>query len=332
MLTPWFNRHRMCCVAVATMMSALGLRSSAALAQSPNYPTRPIKLVLPFGAGGSTDVIARLLGNRVGETLGQQLIIENKPGADGDLGAESVARSPADGYTLLMTTQSMAVNHSLRPKRAYKVEDLAPIMLLADTQAVLVVPAASPAKSVAELIALAKSQPGKLDYGSAGVGTSGHMAMELFRLTAGIDVVHVPFRNIGQWMTDTIAGRIAISMPTVPGATTHIRGGKVRALGVTGIVPSKALLGVPTISSSGVPGYSTVTWYGLFAPRGTSETIIARVQSTFADAVRTPAIAARLEELGLEPKVSSTTEFATLVTSEVVRWAKVVREAGIKAE
>lgn len=243
-----------------------------------------------------------------------------------------MARSPADGYTLLMTTQSVAVNASLRPKRAYKVEDLAPIMLLADTQAVLVVPAASPAKSVAELIALAKAQPSKLDYGSAGVGTSGHMAMELFRLTAGIDVVHVPFRNIGQWMTDTIAGRIAISMPTVPGATTHIRGGKIRALGVTGSVPSRALPGVPTIASSGLPGYSAVTWYGLFAPRGTSEAIIARVHSNFAIAVLNPAINERLVELGLEPKVTSTAVFAALVTSEVARWAKVVREAGIKAE
>ncbi len=323
---------KLCGAAAATIYCAAVATSLSAAAQAPAYPTRSVKLILPFGPGGSTDVIARLLGQQVSGPLGQQIIIENKPGADGDLGAEAVARAPADGYTLLMTTQALAVNASLRAKRAFKIDEFAPIMMVADTQAVLVVPAASEAKSVAELIAMAKAQPGKLDYGSSGVGTSGHLAMELFRLTAGIDIVHIPFRNIGQWMTDTIAGRIALSMPTVPGATTHIRGGKVRALGVTGTARSKALPDVPTIAASGLPGYSATTWYGLFAPKGTSNAIIARVQGVFLTALADPAIAARLDDLGLEPKGSSTADFTRLVAGEVERWGKVVRDAGIKAD
>lgn len=315
-----------------TLTATLQLASPPAFAQAATYPTRPVKLVLPFGAAGSTDVVARLLARPVGEAWGQQIIIDNKPGADGDLGAEAVARSANDGYTLLMTTQALAVNASLKPKRAFKIEDLTPILMVADTQAVLVVPSASEAKSVAELIAMAKAQPGKLDYGSSGVGTSGHLAMELFRLTAGIDIVHVPFRNVGQWMTDTIAGRIALSMPTVPGATTHIRSGKVRPLGVTGATRSRALPDVPTVAAAGLPGYSATTWYGLFAPRGTSDAILARVQAAFIDALGDAAVATRLDDLGLEPKGSSTADFTRLVAGEVERWGKVVREAGIKAE
>ncbi len=325
-------KARHCSAVAATMFCAAVATSLGAAAQAPAYPTRSIRLILPFGPGGSTDVVARLLGQQVVGTLGQQIIIENKPGADGDLGAEAVARAPADGYTLLMTTQALAVNASLRPKRAFKVEDLTPILMVADTQAVLVVPAASEAKSVAELIAMAKAQPGKLDYGSSGTGTSGHLAMELFRLTAGIDIVHIPFRNIGQWMTDTIAGRLALGMPTVPGATTHIRGGKVRPLGVTGTSRSKALPDVPTIAASGLPGYSATTWYGLFAPKGTSEANIARVQAAFTAALADPAIAKRLDDLGLEPRGSSTADFTRLVAGEVERWGKVVRDAGIKAD
>ena len=323
---------KLCGAAVATIFSAVVATSLGAAAQAPAYPARSVKLILPFGPGGSTDVIARLLGQHASGMLGQQIVIENKPGVDGDLGAEAVARATADGYTLLMTTQALAVNASLRPKRTFKVEDLTPIMMVADTQAVLVVPAASQAKSVAELIAMAKAQPGKLDYGSSGTGTSGHLAMELFRLTAGIDILHVPFRNIGQWMTDTIAGRLALGMPTVPGATTHIRGGKVRPLGVTGTTRSKALPSVPTIAASGLPGYSATTWYGLFAPKGTSDAIIARVQAVFLAALADPTIAARLDDLGLEPKGSSTADFTRLVAGEAERWGKVVRDAGIKAD
>lgn len=304
----------------------------SARAQNSAYPTRPVKLVLAFGAGGSADVIARLLAGKVGETWGQALVIDNKPGADGDLAGETVARSAPDGYTLLLTSQAVAVNVSLRPKRSYKIDELAPVMLVADTQGVLVVPPAFEAKTVKEVIALAKAQPGKLDFGSTGVGTSGHLAMELFRITAGIDVVHVPFRNIGQWMADMMAGRIALGIPTVPGATTHIRAGKLRALGVSGSRRTAALPDVPTIVEAGLPGYTATTWYPLMAPRGTPEPVIARINAGFRAALEDPTIKARLSDLGVEPVASTPAELATHVAAEVDRWAKVVAQAGIKSE
>lgn len=312
--------------------AALFLAAAPVHAQSPAYPTRPVKLVLAFGAGGSADVISRLLGNKISETWGQVLLIENKPGADGDLAAEAVARSQPDGYTLLLTSQVLAVNVSLRPKRPYKLEELAPVMLVADTQGVLVVPTEFEAKSVTEVIALAKAKPGKLDFGSTGVGTSGHLAMELFRITADIDIVHVPFRNIGQWMTDMIAGRIVLGIPTVPGATTHIRAGKLRALGVSGTRRTAALPDVPTVVEAGLPGYTATTWYPLMAPRGTPEPVIARIHTAFRSAMEDPAIKTKLGDLGVEPVGSSPEDLARHIASEVERWSKVVAQAGIKSE
>ncbi len=316
-------------LAATAILMTLSLPAGA---QAPAYPARPVKLVLAFGAGGSADVISRLLGNKISETWGQVLLIENKPGADGDLAGEAVARAPPDGYTLLLTSQVLAVNVSLRPKRPYKLDELAPVMLVADSQGVLVVPVDFEAKSVTEVIALAKSKPGKLDFGSTGVGTSGHLAMELFRITAGIDIVHVPFRNIGQWMTDMIAGRIVLGIPTVPGATTHIRGGKLRALGVSGTRRTAALPDVPTVMEAGLPGYSATTWYPLMAPRGTPEPVVARINAAFKTAMEDAAIKTKLGDLGVEPVASSPAELAKHIAAEVERWSKVVKEAGIKSE
>jgi len=317
-----------------TLAAAVALLLAAAPvhAQTPAYPTRPVKLVLAFGAGGSADVISRLLGNKISETWGQVLLIENKPGADGDLAAEAVARAQPDGYTLLLTSQVLAVNVSLRPKRPYKLEELAPVMLVADTQGVLVVPTEFEAKSVTEVIALAKAKPGKLDFGSTGVGTSGHLAMELFRITAGIDILHVPFRNIGQWMTDMIAGRIVLGIPTVPGATTHIRAGKLRPLGVSGTRRTAALPDVPTVMEAGLPGYAATTWYPLMAPRGTPEPVIARIHAAFRAAMEDAAIKTKLGDLGVEPVGSTPDDLARHIASEVERWGKVVAQAGIKSE
>jgi tripartite-type tricarboxylate transporter receptor subunit TctC len=317
---------------ILTAFAALICAGPAAHAQTATYPTRPVKLVLAFGAGGSADVIARLIGNKISETWGQVLLIENKPGADGDLAGEAVARAPPDGYTLLLTSQVLAVNVSLRPKRPYKLEELAPVMLVADTQGVLVVPVEFEAKSVKDVIALAKAKPGKLDFGSTGVGTSGHLAMELFRITAGIDIVHVPFRNIGQWMTDMIAGRIVLGIPTVPGATTHIRAGKLRALGVTGSRRTAALPDVPTVVEAGLPGYTATTWYPLMAPRGTPEPVVARINAAFKAAMEDPVIKTKLGDLGVEPVASSPAELAKHITAEVERWSRVVAQAGIKSE
>ncbi len=321
-------------VGTAIAWSGATARVAAQSAQTTQsaYPTRPVKLVLAFGPGGSVDVIARILGGKIGEAWGQPLIIDNKPGADGDLAGETVARATPDGYTILMTSQAVAVNVTLRPKRAYKIDELAPIMVLAETQGVIVTPSTSDAKTLRDAVAIAKANPGKFDFGSSGIGTSGHLFMELFRITAGVDVVHVPFRNFGQWMTDTLAGRLFLGAPTVPGATVHVKSGKLRALGVTGARRSIALSDVPTVAEAGLPGYAASTWYGLYSARGTPQAVIDRVNAAFKAAMAEPAIASRLTELGVEAVASSPAEHATHLAAEVVRWGKVVREAKIQTE
>lgn len=317
---------------LVTAALAIAMAAGHAQAQSPAYPSRPAKLILAFGTGGSADVIGRLLAAKISETWGQPLLVENKPGADGDLAAETVARSAPDGYTMLLTSQAIAVNVSLRPKRSYKVEDLAPVMLVAETQTVLTVPVGFEPKTVMELVALAKAQPGKIDYGSTGVGTSGHMAMELFRIMAGIDMVHVPFRNTGQWFTDMIAGRIKAGMPTIPGITTHIRSGKLRALGVAGTRRSRALPDTPTIDEAGIKGYQSSTWYPLMVPRGTPEPAIARLNAAFRTAMEDATIKTRFDDLGVEPVASTPALLGSHIGAEISRWADVVKRAGIKAE
>ena len=312
------------------LLAALQLLASPASAQT--YPSRFVRLIVPFGAAGSIDVTARLLAKPVAETWGQQIVIENKPGADADLGTEAVAKAAPDGYTLLLTSQALAVNASLRPGRPYKTSDLAPIALVASTQAVLVVPTTLPVSTVADLVALAKSQPGKLDFGSTGIGTSGHLACELFRLTAGIDMLHVPYRNIGQQMTDLIAGRTTMGMPTVPGAMAHIGGGRLKPLAVSGTARSPALPNVPTLAEAGLVGYEATTWYALFAPKGTASDIVSRLNAEFRAALARPDIAAKLAELGLEPRGGTPAELARHVEAETVRWARVVKEANIRAE
>ena len=309
----------------------LGFWTGGALAQDPAYPARPVKLILAFGAGGSADLLARVLATRITEQWGQPL--KNKPGADGDLAGETVARgSTPDGYTLLLTSQVVVVNASLRPKRPYKLDQLAPVMLVAETQSVLTVHPTFEARTVADVIALAKAQPGQLDYGSTGIGNSSHLAMELFRITAGIEMVHVPFRNVGQWVTDMIAGRIMLGMPSLASVTTHIRGGRLLPLGVTGTRTTPALPGVPTIANAGLPGYAATTSYPLLAPHGTPQPIIARINSAFRAVLDDASVKARLADVGVEPVGSSPAELAAHMAVETVRWAKVVKEAKIGTE
>jgi tripartite-type tricarboxylate transporter receptor subunit TctC len=311
------------------VMSALAMTALAQFAHAQTYPAKPVKLIVPFGPGGSVDAVARKLASDVGADWGQQILVENKPGAQADLGSAIVAQSDPDGYTLLLTSQAVAVNASLRPKRAYKVDDLQPIMLVARTQAVMLVPAALPAKTVKEFIALAKAQPGKLDYGSTGVGTSGHMAVELFRIATGIDIVHVPYKNIGQNMTDAIAGRTKMIMATIPAAIPHINAGRLRALGVTGPKRSTGLPDVPTVAEAGVPGYEATTWYGMFARKGTPAAVVGRINTAFKTSIAKPEVSEWLVKRGVEPVASTPAECATMVNSEVERWAKVVKEAKI---
>jgi tripartite-type tricarboxylate transporter receptor subunit TctC len=312
--------------------AALFLCTGQISAQTQTYPARNVRIVVPFGVGGSIDAVARVATAKVYENWGQALVVDNRTGADGDIGAEVVARSAPDGYTLLLTGPSLAVNVSLRPKRPYQIDDFAPIMLMAETQSVLCVYAGFEAKSVKDVIDIAKARPGTLDYGSAGVGSSGHLATELFRSSAGIDIVHVPFRNSGLWQSEIIAGRIPISIPTFPAAMTLMRSGKVRCLAVTGARRSPALPDLPTISESGLPGYVATSWYALLAPRGTNGAIIERIHRTFRAALEDPVTKKRLTEMGVDPVVSTPAVLANHIRAEVARWAVVVKQAKIATE
>jgi tripartite-type tricarboxylate transporter receptor subunit TctC len=315
-------------VSLAAFLSFAGLAG----AQPQPWPARNVRLVVPFGAGGSIDAVARLVAAKVSDGWGQALVVDNRTGADGDIGTEAVARSAPDGYTLLFTGQPLAVNVSLRPKRPYSTDEFAPIMLVAETQSVLCVAAGFEAKSVKDVIDIARARPGRLDYGSAGIGTSGHLATELFRSSAGIDIVHVPFRSSGQWQTEMAAGRIPISIPTFPAAMALMRTGKVRCLAVTGAKRSPALPELPTVAESGLPGYVATSWYALFAPRGTSPAILERVHRAFRAALEDPLVKARLAEMGVEPVASAPEALAAHVKAETARWARVVKQARIATD
>jgi len=311
---------------------ATGLWSTAAIAQEVSFPTRNIRLIVPFGAGGSIDAVARMISAKVSETWGHSIVVDNRTGADGDIGSQAVAQSQADGHTLLFSGQPLAVNASLRPTRPYRIEDFAPIMLVAETQSVLCVSGGLEARSVRDVIELAKARPGKLDYGSAGVGSSGHLAMELFRSTAGIDVVHVPFRTSGQWQTEMAAGRIPLSIPTFPAAMAMMRTGKVRCLAVTGVKRSPVLPDLPTVAEGGLPGFVATSWYALLAPRATSDAVIQRVHRAFRAALEDPGLRARLTETGVDPIGSSPAMLSAHLKAEVDRWARVVQQAKITRE
>ena len=322
-----------CTLALAALGSSVNAQSGGA-----GYPSRFVRVIVPFGPAGSADVVARIFAKAVGEHAGspqwsQQVLVENKPGADADLGAEAVAKSQPDGYTILLTTQVLAVNESLRPtNRPYKISDLRPIMLAASTQAVLASPSTLPVTSVAELVALAKAKPGTLDFGSTGVGTTGHLTMELFRLATGIDIVHIPFRNIGQQMTDLIAGRIAMATPTVPGAMPHLKAGRIRPLAVTGVIRSPALPDVPTMQQAGVADYEATTWFALLAPSGVSTQIIDTLNAAFGAALKRPDVVARLADLGIEPEGGTPEKLGVHLDAEIARWSKVIRDAGVRAQ
>jgi tripartite-type tricarboxylate transporter receptor subunit TctC len=303
---------------------ALAALPSAARAQT--YPTQPIKLIVPFGAGGSLDVLARLLSDELGRSLGQLLVVDNRPGAAGNLAAEIVAKAAPDGYTLLVVAASFAVNATLYGN------DFAPIAMLGATQNVLVANTQFPAHSLGELIGRAKAEPGKIDYASTGVGTAGHLTVEFLKIKAGITLTHVPYRSISQEMTDLISGVVPLAMPTIPGALGHIETGKLRALAVSGTQRSPVLSGVPTVAEAGVPGYDATTWYALLGPAGMPRGAIERLSAEVHRSLADPAVVAKLAKLGIEPMIMSPAELGAYIGAEIAKWGGVVKAANIKAE
>jgi tripartite-type tricarboxylate transporter receptor subunit TctC len=315
-------------VVLAALMLVFG---ATALAQE--YPAKPIRVVVPFPPGGGTDLMARSVMQKLGESLGATMIIDNRGGAGGSIGSDIVAKSPADGYTLLIISGAHAINPSLYPKLPYdSVRDFAPVTMFTSGPGLLVVHPSVPAKTVKEFIALAKSRPGQLNYASAGIGTPPHLAGELFKTMAGVDIVHVPYKGNGPAYTDLIGGHVSVMFPTIPTAIPHVRAGKLRALAVTTRSRTPIAPELPPISESGVPGYDVSSWYGLLAPAGTPAAVVSRLQREIAKVLRSPDVGEKLTAQGLDLVGSTPDAFAAVIKSEIMKWAKVVKASGARAD
>ena len=309
----------------------VGLDVASAGAQT--YPSKPIRMIVPFAPGGGTDILARIIGQQLADAWGQAVNVENRAGASGNVGTELVARSVPDGHTLVMAINTHAVNASLYSKLPFDpVKDFAPVILTATTANILVVHPSVPANSVQALIALAKAQPGRLNYASGGSGTTSHLAAELFKTMAGVDMVHVPYKGGGAAYTDLLAGQVQLYFVGIPGTVQYLKAGRLRALGVTTPRRSPAAPEVPTIAESGLPGFSATTWWGILAPAGTPPPIIARIDSEVARILKAPEVRARLDAQGFEPVASTPESFGAFMRSEIELWAKAVKASGARAE
>ena len=299
-----------------------------------NYPDRVVRIVNPYPPGGSVDVMARLLAQKLGENLGQQFIVENRSGGGGNTGSDSVAKAEPDGYTLLFTAPGpLTVNQTLYSKLTFDpATDFAPIALFATAPIVLIVNPDVPAKNVQELIALARKEPGKINFASAGNGTTNHLSGELFKSMAKVDIVHVPYRGAGPAMNDLIGGHVQMFFDLMPVVLPQVTTGKVRALGAAGASRTSALPDVPTIAEQGVPGFDASSWYGLVAPAKTPEPVLAKLREEVAKALKTPDMVARIRELGSEPGAAFGKDFGAFMAAETKKWAEVIRASGAKAD
>ena len=315
------------------LMAALIAVACVAPVSAQDYPTRPITLVVPYPAGGGNDVLGRLVGEKMSKSLGQTVVVENRGGAGGTLGTRAVAKAPPDGYTMLIATSSLAINPSLYPNVGYDPrKDFAPIGLLASGANVVLVHPSVPAKSIAELIALAKKNPGKLNFASTGSGSSVHLAAELFAVMAGVKINHVPYRGSGPALNDLLGGHVTMMFATLPSAIGIVQGGKVRALAVTGAKRSNVFPNLPTIAEAGLPGYEAELHYGLVAPAGTPRPIVDRLNAALREALNDPALRERLAREGAVPLPSTPEEYAADIDAEEKKWGKIVRDAGVKGE
>lgn len=298
-----------------------------------NYPNRPVRVVVPSSPGGGTDISARVIADHLGRAFKGQFFVENRPGAGQSIGIEVVARSEPDGYTLLMAASTLALNPIMYKNIKYDpVKDFAPISQVASIPNVVLVHPSVPAKTLQELIALAKSKPGELTYASAGLGTSPHMGMELLKHMAGIDIQHIPFRGSGPAVTDTIGGRINVTLASTLQAKPLVEGGQLRALAVTGAKRSEAMPDVPTVAEAGVAGYEALQWYGLLVPAGTPAEIVNRLHQETAKALSAPDVKKRLADDGAESVGTTPAEFAKFIKEEIEKWSNVARVANIKPE
>jgi tripartite-type tricarboxylate transporter receptor subunit TctC len=314
------------------ILFALALLGSAqALAQS--YPMHPVRMLVPFAAGGTVDIVARLVGAKLGEDLGQPFIVENKSGAGGTIAATALAKSPGDGYTLMMMHEGLTFNATLYPDLPYDtLRDIAPVAYVGATPNALVVTNAMPVNTLQEFLAYARKNPGQISYGSGGVGSAGHLSVELLQSLAGLKLNHVPYKGSGPAITDLISGQIQMMLLTMPAVMPYVKGGKVRALATSGARRSPALPEVPTISEAGIPGFEYTPWYGVFAPGTLSKELTVRLNRAVDKTLTDPDVRGKLAQQGLEARAMTSVEFADIVRSDVARWGKIIREVGVRAD
>jgi tripartite-type tricarboxylate transporter receptor subunit TctC len=312
---------------------ALGGAMESAHAQSP-YPSRPIRLIVPFAAGGATDILARAIGQKITEAMGQTVIVDNRPGAGGNIGSDIVAKSAPDGYTLLMgAVGPQAINVTLYPKLPYDVlNDFAPIILVATVSNVLVVHPAVPAKSVKDLVALAKARPGKLTQASSSPGSAGHLAGEMLKMMAGVDIVTVPYKGSAPALIDLMAGQVDLMFDNMPACLPHVRAGKLRAIAASNAQRSSVMPELPTVAESGFPGFDAGSWFGILARAGTSREIVGALNSVIGKSLSSAELRERLSSQGADPAGGSPEQFAQLIRSEIAKWAKVVKTANVRVE
>ncbi len=314
-------------------VAAVVLAAGSTLCHAQSYPGKPLRFLVGFPPGGTSDILARTIGQKLAEALGQQVVIENRPGAGGNIGAEAAAKSPADGYTIFMGTASQAISVSLYRKLNYDLlKDFAPITQAVNYTNLLVVHPSLPVKSVKELIALAKARPGQLNYGTAGNGTPPHMTGELFKSYTGVNIQHVPYKGGAPAIADLLGGQITIMFDNVPPLLPHVQAGKMRPLAVTSLKRINVLRDVPTLDEAGLRGFDSVAWNGVLAPAGTPKEIIAKLNAEIVRILNLSDVRERLSSQGADPVGSTPEQFAAWIRSEVQKWAKVVRDSGARVD
>lgn len=316
-------------ISAFVIVCAIGATASDAQ----TWPNRPVRIIVPLAPGGGSDILARLMAQHMGETLGQTFIVENKPGAGTVIGAELAAKSAPDGYTLYATSPNIVINHGLHPKLNYDaLRDFAPISQWVSFSNLLVVNPSMPVNTVQELIDYARSRPGQINYGSSGNGATTHLGMELLKVMTGIDIVHVPYKGSAPAMADLLSGQVSLMLDAGATSNRQIKAGKLRVLAVTGSTRSVLNPDVPTIAESGVPGYDSSVWIGLFAPAGTAPEIVQQLYATISLVLKKPEVRAKLLAQEMEPVGSTPAEFGALVKSELDKWLKVIKAANVKID
>ena len=320
------------CVSSAPLCAGL-LFTSIVHAQPADYPTKPVRLIVPYAVGGNADIVARVISPKLSDALGQQIIVDNRPGVSGNIGAELASRAPADGYTLVIGTNTHASNMSLFRKAPFDLmRDFASVTLLGSTPLILVVKPALPAKTVQELVAIAKAQPGKLNYASGGSGSSAHLATELLKNITDTEIVHVTYKGAGGGLTDVIAGQVDMMFSSVTSTVPHLSSGRVRAIGVTSLKRSKAVPQVPTIAESGFPGFEATIWNAMLVPAGAPVPIIGRLHSTITQVMQLSEVTQLLGRQGFEPQTGTPEQLSAFMKAEIAKWAKVVKASGARID